>query len=164
MIAGARAQIGQHTRSEMGGDVYIKCVATPDELKDDTKQLLDELDRELFPEDVPYNKAGCYWWIAYNDKTPVGFAGLKVLDGVNKGLGFLCRAGIKRSARASGLQRRLIRVRERKARALGLKSLITYTARHNFASTVNLIKTGYRLTIPNWYYGGATANYFEKKL
>ena len=49
--------------------------------------------------------------------------------------------------RGNGLQRRLLKVRERKARQLGWTSVITDTT-DNVPSANNLIKAGYRLFEP----------------
>lgn len=87
-----------------------------------------------------------YWWIAYCDKDPVGFAGITPST-LAPGIGYLKRAGVLPEHRGHGLQCRLLKVRERKARQLGWVSVITDTT-DNVPSANNLIKAGYRLFAP----------------
>ena len=130
-------------------------VATPDNLSDSVREKLDYLDSKTFEGEPPYKKDGCYWWLVYDDKgEAVGFAGLKVLDGLNKGLAFLCRAGVLPKASGHKLQRRLIRARIRKARKLGVKEVITYTSMWNFKSAVNILKSGLRFYKPENLWAG----------
>ncbi len=65
---------------------------------------------------------------------------------------FLNRAGVVRQYRGLGLQLRMIRLRERRARAEGYVRLLTYTVAGNVPSANNLIKAGYRQWVPS---GGA---------
>lgn len=142
--------------------VKIKLVATPESLTEEIRSVLNELDGACFPYDTLYPKAGCWWWIAYEDKVPVAFAGLRPLTGHDKGRGFLCRAGVLPKARGHKLQRRLIRCRLRKAKVCGLKEVITYTYRWNFESAFNLIKEGLRMYQPPYEWGSRGAMYFYK--
>lgn len=87
-----------------------------------------------------------YWWIAYHDREPVGFAGITPST-IGPGVGYLKRAGVLPAHRGHGLQRRLLKVRERKARELGWASIITDTT-DNVPSANNLIRAGYRLFEP----------------
>jgi GNAT superfamily N-acetyltransferase len=84
------------------------------------------------------------WWLVLEDEEePVGFAclteGYKHPD-----IGYLALAGVMPEARGHGLQRRLIAVREQRARELGRKRLLTYT-RQNPHSTMNLIRCGFEI-------------------
>lgn len=125
------------------------------------KSLLNELDKACFPADSTCHKTGAYWWIAYDSKkSPVGFAGLKIMD---KSTAFLCRAGVLEEARGKNLQVRLIRARERKARKLNIKTIITYTCL-NVPSINNLIKAGYRSYIPQDPWVGTSMIYWRKVL
>ncbi len=56
----------------------------------------------------------------------------------------LTSVGVVSAAAGTGMQRRMLRVRERYARSLGLGTVCTYTARDNYASVTNLIRAGYR--------------------
>ncbi len=107
-------------------------------------EIVMELDRTLFPgEAMRLDEAeASNWWVAYTqDGTPVAYAGLSV-PGPQK-WGFLSRAGVLPVARGGGLQKRLIRVRERWARAHGLTHTWTYVATFNVPSQRSLIGCGY---------------------
>lgn len=124
--------------------------------------LLRYLQLDTLEGDKPLSASEGHWWIAYDGELPVAFAG--VLQSVRwADTGYLCRAGVIRSHRGQGLQRRLIRVREQKARRLGWNWLITDTF-NNPASANSLIGSGYRLFEPSkpWSFNGAL--YWRKKL
>lgn len=87
-----------------------------------------------------------YWWIAYYGKEVAGFAGL-VPSTIGPGVGYLKRAGVLPEHRGRGLQRRLLKVRERRARELGWSQVITDTT-DNVPSANNLIRSGYKLFEP----------------
>lgn len=93
---------------------------------------------------VPYDYG--YWWLAYHDKEPIGFAGITP-SSIGPGVGYLKRVGVLAEHRGKGLQKRLLKVRERKARALGWHSVITDTT-DNVPSANNLIAAGYKLFDP----------------
>jgi predicted acetyltransferase len=122
------------------------------------------LDETCFPADERVSLEG-KWWLVRKGKDVVGFAGLRpCLMPQNKGLGFLCRVGILKNHRGHGLQKRLIRVREKAARAMGLKELVTYAVPDNLPSSNSLISCGYRLYRPGNLWGGSTALYWRKAL
>jgi GNAT superfamily N-acetyltransferase len=87
-----------------------------------------------------------HWWIAYACKEPAGFAGITPST-IGPGVGYLKRAGVLPAHRGHGLQRRLLKVREARARKLGWSSVITDTT-DNVPSANNLIASGYRLFSP----------------
>lgn len=93
---------------------------------------------------VPYDYG--FWWMAFLDKEPVGFAGITPST-IGPGVGYLKRVGVLPEHRGHGLQKRLLRVRERKARQVGWHTLITDTT-DNVPSANNLIDAGYRLFVP----------------
>jgi GNAT superfamily N-acetyltransferase len=120
------------------------------------------LQLEILPNDVPADPSAGHWWIAYDGDSPVAFAA--VMQSVRwSDAGYLNRAGVLTSHRGKGLQKRLIRVREAKARALGWNWLITDT-RHNPASANSLISCGYRIFLPSQPWGHADAVYWRKAL
>ena len=103
-----------------------------------------------------------HWWIVEDeDRRPGGFAGLFEYDD-RKRTGFLCLAGIIPRLRGQGLQRRLIRVRERRAKILKLSRLISYTASDNVTSANNLLACGFRLYTPRWEWGIKGGFYLQK--
>jgi predicted acetyltransferase len=123
------------------------------------------LDEICFPADDRVSVPGSLWWVAWDGTQPVGFGGLRPCTlAENRGLAFLCRAGVVPSHRGRGLQKQLIRLRERAARALGLKELVTYCVPSNSASLNSLIACGFKFYNPATKWGGATAVYLHKEL
>jgi GNAT superfamily N-acetyltransferase len=124
--------------------------------------LLLYLQLSILDGDVPMEPSSGYWWVAYDGALPVGFAA--VSQSVRwSDTGYLCRAGVIRSHRGKGLQKRLIRVRERKARQVGWKWLITDTY-SNPASSNSLISCGYRIFKPSQPWSFDSAIYWRKAL
>lgn len=123
------------------------------------------LDEICFPTDERINPADSLWWIVWSGKKPVAYAGLRPCQNAqNKGLAFLCRAGVVPDHRGRGLQKRLIRVREGAARRLGIAELVTYCVPWNCASINSLVACGYRFYLPAEKWGGASAVYLHKRL
>jgi GNAT superfamily N-acetyltransferase len=117
---------------------------------------------ELFPGDLwEYNgETAC--WLMYEDDEPIGFATADLLpegDTV-----FLSRAGILPGSQGRGLQKRLIRVREKWAKAQGAGWVITYTTLQNYPTLVNLIRTGYKFYTPVDAWVGPDVHYYIKEL
>lgn len=112
--------------------------------------------------DVPYNVKDGHWWIAYEGTVPIAFAGVAQSRKWSD-TGYLCRSGVLPSHRGKGLQKRLLRVRERKARQLGWNWLVSDTF-DNPASSNSLIACGFRIFKPTapWSFNGAI--YWRKKL
>src|SRR5262249_30247852 len=94
---------------------------------DEEIETLDELHSICFAKGTPkpdYTKG--YWWLAYKRFEPVGFGGLYKYRYGNSA-GYLVRSGVRKDHRGHGLQTRLIKVRERKARELGWTWMVTDT-------------------------------------
>lgn len=128
---------------------------------DATAALLKYLQLACLPGDTPTTLDG-HWWIAYDGTRPVAFCGLRgVGDPVYAG--YLCRAGVIPEYRGRGIQKRLIRVRERKAKALGWPEVISDT-NLNPASANSLIACGFRTYTPEEPWGFETATYWRKPL
>lgn len=124
------------------------------------------LERWTFPDDDPEPLTGD-WWVAtvedaLHGELCVGFCALKYAGYGSRG--FLAAAGVLPAHRRRGLHRRMIRVRERAARALGYERLITYTAPDNLASANSLIRAGYLLYRPKDEWGVRGALYLYKDL
>lgn len=125
--------------------------------------VIEYLHNECMPdEELPSVEEG-YWWLAYDGKEPVAYAGLHPSQRY-RNVGYLCIVGVLPEARGSGLQRRLIKVRENKAKKLGWDIIITDTIPENPASSNNLIKCGYVTYVPErpWKIEGAL--YWRKYL
>jgi GNAT superfamily N-acetyltransferase len=102
-----------------------------------------EMDLLCFPELVHLGPIELHgdWWIAY-DPTPVAYAGLWPSIRT-PGAGYLCRAGVLPQARGKGLQRKLIKAREREALKKEWVALFSDTDPVNSRSMNNLIACGF---------------------
>jgi GNAT superfamily N-acetyltransferase len=103
-----------------------------------------------------------FWWIGYDKDEPACFAGLWKSSNFEQA-GYLCRAGVLPAYRGMGLQRRLVRVREKKARALGWRLLVSDT-NDNPPSANNLIGCGYRTFTPPTRWAMPSAVYWKKEI
>lgn len=130
----------------------FKVAAAKNNSKD--SEIVARLDRKIFEGDAPVHMPGSFWWILYAEGEPIGFAGVRIIDGGESG--YLYRAGILPAYRGMGLQRRLIRVRERWCRKQHLKSCVTYVLPNNTASLNNLLRLGYISYKPSYTYGEKT--------
>lgn len=120
------------------------------------------LQMTVFPEDTEvYPKAG-WWWLVSDGEEPVAFAALRTVPSW-PGAGYLARCGVVKSHRGRGLQRLLLKARERKARELGMKRLITTTL-DNPVSANNLIRSGFLTYLPSTRWGCPDTIYWLKEL
>lgn len=102
-------------------------------------------------------------WLALDGERVVGFGVLRPVRS-DPGYGYLARAGVIPEYRGQGLQRRLIRARERGARKMGMTTLVTDTSRANLASSNSLIREGYKLYNPARKWAFSDGNYWLKRL
>lgn len=100
------------------------------------------------------------WWGAWHGTELVGYAGGKLIE---TGAYYLSRAGVIVPYRGNGLQKRLIRVRVRRARQLAAPRVVTYTSPLNAASMNSLIATGFKTTKP-WGADGDEVWVYWRKL
>jgi GNAT superfamily N-acetyltransferase len=130
--------------------------------KAEVQDRLSVLQNICLPYDQPTDtNFGC-WWVATKDGQDVGFAGLtRSLSWTD--CGYLCRAGVVPDARGQGLQKQLIRVRIRQAKALGWNWLVTDTT-DNPASANSLIATGFKIFEPTKPWGFKNTLYWRRKL
>jgi GNAT superfamily N-acetyltransferase len=135
-----------------------------DPAKPATAALLQWLQLEVLPQDVPMEPGDGVWWVAYDGPSPIAFASLKVSELYPEGWAYLSRAGVLPPYRGRGLQKRLIRAREAFARRSGLTTLITDTTCSNAPSSNSLIACGFRLYQPARPWGLPSANYWIKRL
>lgn len=128
----------------------------------DDLALLRRLHVDTFPVDpFPEFDAG-WWWVARVDGRAVGFCGMQPSARWGDAV-YMVRAGVLPKARGHRLQRRLIAVRERHARRIGMRWAITYTY-HNPASANSLIGCGYRIYEPSQPWAAKGAIYWRKAL
>ena len=128
---------------------------------EDLRDELNKIDKILFPLDELCPKNG-WWWVVKDKGDIIAFAGLHPSYNWDDA-GYLCRVGVLPSYQGKGLQKRLIRVREKKARLLKYRWLITDTT-DNAASANNLISCGYKLYEPDIPWGPHDALYWRKKM
>ena len=121
------------------------------------------LQKTCLPSDNPYDTTTGFWWAATDASSrDIAFAGL-VYSSRWSDCGYLCRAGVVPSSRGQGIQKKLIRVRIRQAKAVGMKWLITDTY-NNPASSNSLISCGFKLFDPSVPWGATGTLYFRLKL
>ena len=119
------------------------------------------LQAECFPTDTPCLADVGYWWLAYDDDKPVAF-GLLSPSRRWKNCGFLARAGVLKSYRGQGLQKRLIKGRVKYAKALGWTHVFTDTT-DNVYSSNNLVACGFKMYKPSTPWSFKNALYFRIK-
>ena len=126
-------------------------------------------DLTFFDPGIVPNFEHVYWWLVWDANepkalkpSPIAFAGF-VHAASTPGAGYLKRAGVLKAFRGQGLQGRLITVRERKARVLGLTTMLTDTT-ENPASSNALIKAGYRIMEPSYRWAFEHSIYWKKDL
>ncbi|MBN8989043.1 MAG: GNAT family N-acetyltransferase [Rhizobiales bacterium] len=114
---------------------------------DDVADALSELHRLTFFDcaPIPGFDHG-HWWLAYQKTEPVAFAGV-IASAYVPNAGYFCRVGVLRRHWGAGLQLRLMRALEARARLNGWCSVISDTT-DNVASANNFIRAGYRLYQP----------------
>lgn len=103
-----------------------------------------------------------HWWLAYCGDAPVAFAGL-VPARSTPDAGYMIRVGVMEMHRGQGLQKRLIRVRQQRARLNGWTRLVTDTT-NNPASANALISAGFRMYEPQYPWGLPEALYWKKEI
>ena len=123
-------------------------------LNSQVQYKLSTLQRTCLPYDYPYDTT--------TSGSAVAFAGL-VRSSRWSDSGYLCRAGVVPSSRKQGIQKKLIRVRIKKAKVLKMKWLVTDTY-DNPASSNNLISCGFKLFNPSGPWGAEGTLYWRLKL
>lgn len=106
-----------------------------------------------------------FWWLAFDDEGLAGFSCLTIYDhDDNTKSAFTSLSGVIHRARGQGIQKRMLKRREKFASQRGCYRLISYTSRCNIISANNLIKAGYLLYTPEYDWGIENAFYFQKML
>ena len=128
-----------------------------------TQDKLSRLQSICLPCDNPYDTNFGFWWtVTSSSGDLVAFAGL-VFSSRWSDCGYLCRSGVVPSSRGQGIQKKLIRVRIRQAKAVKMKWLVTDT-HDNPASSNSLISCGFKLFDPSSPWGGKGTLYWRLKL
>ena len=100
------------------------------------------------------------WWLAFHEKVPVGYAGVVPSTHVCNA-GYFCRVGVLSMHRGEGLQLRLMRALEARARLYGWGAVVSDTT-DNLASANNFIRAGYRLYQPQIPWAWPNSLYWRK--
>lgn len=138
----------------------VRAVSTDD---DDVVDTLTELHRLTFVDGspVPDFELGD-WWVAATEGKAAAFIGIQKSTHV-RNAGYFSRVGVLPCYRGNGLQRRLMGVMERRARALGWEKIVSDTT-DNIPSANNMIACGYRMFAPGWAWSFVNAIYWVKSL
>ena len=101
--------------------------------------------------DLPYVEfENREWWVVWSGEKPVGYAGMKIWEDY----AWFSICGVIPVHRGHGLQKRLISVRVRHAKKVGVKVIYTYTINGNHPSSCSLIRRHFVLcTPPDRHYG-----------
>ena len=110
---------------------------------------------------LPDFEQGC-WWIAFHGLKPIAFAGAVPSTHVAKA-GYLCRVGVVMPHCGHGLQVRLTRALETRARRSGWKVIVSDTTDNCFSAN-NFIRQGYRLFEPASPWAWQHSLYWRKEL
>jgi GNAT superfamily N-acetyltransferase len=130
---------------------------------DEIADILTDLHRLTFfgGASVPPFDRG-HWWLAYRKATPVAFAGVVPSTHV-RNAGYFCRVGVLQRDWGHGLQLRLMRAIEARARRNGWGWLVSDTT-GSIASANNFIRAGYRMYRPPRPWAFPQTLYWRKKL
>jgi GNAT superfamily N-acetyltransferase len=130
---------------------------------DEISDILTELHRLTFlaGAPIPSFELG-HWWLAYRATAPVAFAGLVPSTHV-RSAGYFCRVGVLQPHWGNGLQLRLMRAMESRARRNGWRCVVSDTTA-NIASANNFVRAGYRMYQPEHPWAFPDTLYWRKPL
>ena len=126
------------------------------------RKLLSSMHKACFPEYPMIEPIGD-WWLVKADSRPAAFCVLWQSIKIDHA-GYLARAGVLEKYRGHGLQKRMIRLREREARRRHWKVLVSDSNRGNVASGNSLISCGYRMWNPPVAWGNENSIYWRREL
>jgi len=114
---------------------------------DDIADVLTELHRSTFfgSASLPKFDHG-HWWLVYCNTVPIAFAGITPSTHI-RNAGYFCRVGVLEAHWGHGLQLRLMRAIQARARCNGWRSIVSDTTR-NIQSANNFVRAGYRMFQP----------------
>jgi GNAT superfamily N-acetyltransferase len=128
---------------------------------DDMADTLTDLHRLTFFDSasIPDFEEG-HWWLAFHLEEPVAFAGM-IESTRARNAGYFSRVGVLSRHCGHGLQRRLMRAVELRARGNGWDCVVSDTT-DNVASANNFIRAGYRLYEPQHPWAWPNTLYWRK--
>lgn len=103
-----------------------------------------------------------YWWLVYEGKNPVAFAGMTTMQSWPKA-GYIARVGVLPECRGKGLQKKLLAVCERMAKRLGWRHLIS-TTYCNPPSANSFIARKFKTYEPTSRWGAEDTIYWIKSI
>ena len=134
-----------------------------DALDEDVADALVSLHRSTFLDRAPLPDFDVgHWWIARQSGAPVAFAGM-VPSTAAPNSGYFARVGVMSDHHGQGLQLRLMRATEWRARRNGWGCIVSDTT-DNVISANNFIRAGYRLFQPRSPWGWANTLYWRKAI
>ena len=130
-------------------------------INDRLYEAVKNIDLREFPEcELRDFKDNCTWWCIEFGNIVIAYCGVTYLQ--NEDAVFFTRAWVHKTYRGRGIQKRMIRLRLKAA--IGFEKAVTYTTNTNVASANSLIKLGFKLYLPMYYYAGSDKIYFYKEL
>jgi len=130
---------------------------------DDIADTLAELHRLTFFDSASMPKFDQgNWWLALEQTRPVGFAGIVPSTHAHNA-GYFSRVGVLKRHWGRGLQLRLMRAMERRARHNGWSCVVSDTT-DNLASANNFIRAGYQLYAPPTPWAWSNTLYWRKSI
>ena len=130
---------------------------------DETADHLRELHQLTFFDAAPVpDFDDGHWWLGFCGPDPVAFAGVIPSTYVAHA-GYLCRVGVIACHVGNGLQLRLMRAIEGRARRNGWDTLVSDTTDNVFSAN-NFIRAGYRMYEPTFRWGWPATLYWRKEL
>lgn len=126
------------------------------------RQVLETLQFACLPEDTPVFPEDGVWWVGHDGSQAVAFCLIEPscqwLD-----TAYLARSGVLKAWRGRGLQKKMITIREKYARSVGYRWMISDTT-GNPPSSNSLIAKGYRIFDPSAPWGMDCTIYWRKRL
>lgn len=130
---------------------------------EDIAETLSDLHRLTFFDTAPLPEFDLgHWWIAYCDRVPIAFAGMICSTRAYKA-GYFSRVGVMSNHCGQGLQLRLMRAIESRARRNRWNAVVSDTT-DNLASANNFIRGGYHLFRPKHPWGWPHTLYWRKSI
>ena len=128
---------------------------------DDIVDTLTDLHKLTFFDGAPVpNFEEGHWWLAFQQTRPIAFAGV-IASTRAQHAGYFSRVGVLKKHCGNGLQLRLMRAMESRARNNGWNCVVSDTT-ENFASANNFIRAGYRLYRPQNPWAWPNTLYWRK--
>jgi GNAT superfamily N-acetyltransferase len=126
----------------------------------DTLKALHQLTFYSYAPQPDYTKG--FWWLAQLENEAVAFIGIEPsILGI--GIGYFNRVGVLHPHRGNGLQQKLMRAMEAKAKRQGWYRIVTDTT-DNVASANNIISGGYKLFVPDNPWSFENSLYWTKTI